>query len=155
MFLNIPIDLKITPHTKLKSPQKEKILYGIESFLKSFPVIIQEYEKRTIHLARLAAPSRTGGLAAGLDTVNYNGEGFAITSDPQDTYGQDTEEGGWTIGSKTRGIMMEFGYPYSNYWGPYLPNPRPGTISEGPISGIQADRKTGQLKPYKRGKKRV
>lgn len=137
MFLNIPIDLKITPRTKLKSPQKEKILSGIESFLNNFPIIIQEYEKRTLHLARLAAPSRTGGLSAGLDTVNYNGEGFALTSNPDNTYGEDEKIDGWSVGSKTRGIMMEFGYPYNNYWGPYLPNPRPGNVSSGSKKGLE------------------
>lgn len=150
MIVNVPVELRITPSVRSKGKEKEKALAGIEVFLKNFNVIINEYEKRTLHLAKKAAPYRTGGLSDGLETLSAN-SGFSLVSKP-DEY--DQEEDDWKIGSKTRGIMMEFGYPYSNYWGPYLPNPRPGTVSQGPVKGIRQDKKTGEVKPWKRGRRK-
>lgn len=133
MFFNFPVDFKITPQVKLTSREAKKIIPGIETFLLSMPVIIAEYEKRTLRTAQDAAPQRTGDLAASLETINYGDMGFGLQASPSEYHIDEAfGHGGWVIGSKTRGIMMEFGYPYSNYWGPYLPNPRPGTPSLGP-----------------------
>jgi hypothetical protein len=149
----VNVNIQITPRITPKGPQKEKILNGIQSFLKNFPVIIDEYERRTVHLARKAAPFRTGGLSQGIDSINYGREGFGLISSPVDTYG-DEDDDGWKIGSKARGIMMEFGYPYHNYWGPYLPNPRPGTKTEGSYSGTSYDLKTGTKKSFKKARRK-
>lgn len=153
MLVNIPVELKITPSVRSKGKEKEKALAGIEVFLKNFNVIISEYEKRTLHIAKKAAPYRTGGLSDGLSTLSAN-SGFALVSNPD---GYDEEDGDWVIGSKTRGIMMEFGYPYSNYWGPYLPNPRPGTVSKQAGTSIVKDKKSplsGATKTVKRAAKK-
>ena len=153
MIFNVPVQVRITPSVRSKGKDREKALAGIEVFLKNFNVIIDEYEKRTLHIAKKAAPSRTGGLSDGLDTLSAN-SGFSLVSNPD---GYDEEDGYWMIGSKTRGIMMEFGYPYSNYWGPYLPNPRPGTVSQQARTSTVRDKKskvTGAIKTVKRGAKK-
>ena len=143
MFFNLPVDFKITPQVKLTSREAKKIIPGIETFLLSMPVIIAEYEKRTLRTAQEAAPVRTGDLSSSLETINYGDMGFGLQASPQDLTSL-SEPGDWVTGSKTRGIMMEFGYPYKNYWGPYLPNPRPGTPSLGPGTSYGTNKKTGK-----------
>jgi len=151
VIVNVPIEFRITPSVRSKGKEREKALAGIEVFLKNFNVIISEYEKRTLHIAKKAAPYRTGGLSSGLDTLSAN-SGFSLVSNPDETYDDsNSEEDGWKIGSKARGIMMEFGYPYNNYWGPYLPNPRPGTVSGGSSSSGTYKNKAGKTKEWRRG----
>lgn len=124
MQVNVPVNLRIVP--KVKQSGDKKILAGIESFMLGIPLIIKELEKRTLKASQKIAPNRTGGLADSIEIQQTSGLGFSLSVSPDD-YTGDSEVGQWATGNPVRGIMMEFGYPYKNYWGPYHPNPRTGT----------------------------
>lgn len=124
MQVNVPVNLRIVP--RVKDSGNKKILAGIESFMLGIPLIINQFQKRTLRASQMIAPFRTGGLLNSIDIEPAGDLGFSLTVAPYD-YTGDSEIGQWASGNPVRGIIMEFGYPYKNYWGPYHPNPRTGT----------------------------
>ncbi len=144
MRIYAPVELVITPTIKNRSKAK-RATDGVEAFLLNFPKIVAEFRKRAEKSAIDIAPRRTGGLAGSITTVDYRSEGFMLMANPENDASKKTRDG-WVTNSKVRGIMMEFGYPYStNYWGPYLPNPSPG------FKGISAHSTTKSYKNKKKG----
>jgi hypothetical protein len=124
MRINIPVNLAIQPS---KGPPKEmqKALEGIQTFMRSMPIIMQEFMNRAEESAKDIAPVRTGDLSESIRAENNGEFGFKLVADPGD---YDERVKGWKIGSRTRAMVMEFGYPYRNdFWkAPYHPTPRPG-----------------------------
>lgn len=120
-------DLNLTVTSRTNNAERN--LRIMQEFLKTIPVIMQEFADRSAASIKTIAPEqkhkfidksgkrksknlRTGqSIKNSIRVSEYSGDGFTVSA-------------GGTGRSGVKAVMQEFGYPYDNWYGPYEPNPR-------------------------------